>query len=98
MTALPMPDERLLHHFPEATTLAVLDAALAATELELGEEHPAAEAMLFEHHADVPQTLLTAHLLLARTTELRELLRLYCAAVHRAIGPLRIDDGDDLPF
>jgi hypothetical protein len=47
MTALPMPDERLLRHFPEATTLAVLDAALAATELDLGEEHPAAVTTAF---------------------------------------------------
>ncbi len=45
MIALPMPDHRLLRHFPEASTLAVLDAALAATELGLGEEHPAVEAL-----------------------------------------------------
>lgn len=92
MISIPMPDERLRRHFPEATTLALLDAALAATQLEMGEEHPAAEALLFDLRDDVPPTLLTAHLLLTRTTELRELLHLYCAAVRRALGPLPDDD------
>lgn len=98
MIALPMPDERLLRHFPEATTLALLDAALAATQLALGEEHPAAEALLFDFCDDVPPTLLTAHLLLTRTSELRHLLHLYSAAVRRAIGPLQLDDDEDDPF
>jgi hypothetical protein len=92
-----MPDHRLLQHFPEATTLAVLDAALAATELTLGEEHPALEGLLFDPSCEVPPTLLTAHLLISRTSELRDLLRLYSAAVRRAIGPLDFDD-DDHPF
>jgi hypothetical protein len=35
-----MPDQDVLRHFPEATTLAVLDAALVAVELALREEHP----------------------------------------------------------
>jgi hypothetical protein len=98
MIALPMPDQRLLRHFPEGTTLAVLDAALAATELALGEEHPAVEALLFGARDAVPPTLLTAHLLLIRTSELRHLLRLYSAAVRRAIGPLQLDNDDDDPF
>jgi hypothetical protein len=97
MIALPMPDHRLLRHFPEASTLAVLDAALAATELGLGEEHPAVEGLLANPHFDPPPTLLTAHLLLTRVAELRDLLRLYSAAVRRAIGPVEIDDDED-PF
>lgn len=95
MIDLRMPDQRLLQHFPEATTLAVLDAALAATELTLGEEHPAVETLLFDPGREIPPTLLTAHLLMARTSELRHLLRLYSAAVRRAIGPLDFDRGDD---
>lgn len=97
MTQIPMPDHRLLQHFPEATTLAILDAALAATELTLGEEHPAVQGLLFDPGHELPSTLLTAHLLMARTSELRHLLRLYSTAVRRAIGPLRLDDDDD-PF
>jgi hypothetical protein len=76
----------------------LLDAALAATELTLGEEHPAAEGVLFDPSHEVPPTLLTAHLLMARTSELRALLHLYSAAVRRAIGPLDFDDFDDDPF
>ena len=97
MIALPMPDERLLRHFPEASTLAVLDAALAATELDIGEEHPAVDGLLRDPCSEIPPTLLTAHLLLNRIGELRDLLRLHSAAVRRAIGPLRFDDDDD-PF
>jgi hypothetical protein len=93
-----MPEQPLLRHFPEAVTLAVLDTALAATELAMGEENPAVEALLVDAYADVPPTLLTAHLLLARIAELRDLLRLYSAAVCRAVGPLQIDDDHDLPF
>lgn len=44
----------------------------------------------------MPPTLLTAHLLLATTSELRALLRLYSAAVRRAIGSLQIDDDEDV--
>lgn len=98
MTDLRMPDQRLLQHFPEATTLALLDAALAATELTLGEEHPAVEGLLFDPCYEVPPTLLTAHLLIARTSELRDLLRLYSAAVRRAIRPLDFDEDQDDPF
>lgn len=98
MIDLHMPDQSLLQHFPEAPTLAVLDAALAATELALGQEHPAVEGLLSDPCYEVPPTLLTAHLLMARTSELRDLLRLYSAAVRRAIGPLQPDDDDDHPF
>jgi hypothetical protein len=97
VNVLPMPGHRLLSHFPEATTLAILDAVLAATELALGEEHPAVENFLCDPHGEVPPTLLTAHLLLTRASELRHLVRLYTAAVQRAIGPLPVDD-DDAPF
>ena len=95
-----MPDHRLVRHFPEASTLSILDAALAATELALGEEHPAVEALLCDPRGEPPPTLLTAHLLLTRTSELRHLLRLYSATVQRAIGPLDDDedDEDDEPF
>lgn len=98
MITLPMPDERLLRHFPEASTLAVLDAALAATELGIGEEHPAVDGLLRDPCCELPPTLLTAHLLLNRIAELRHLLRLYSAAVRRAIGTLHVDDPDHDPF
>jgi len=96
MIDLCMPDPRLLQHFPETTTLAVLDAALAATQLTLGAEYPAIEELLFDPSHEPSPTLLTAHLLMARTSELRDMLRLYSAAVHRAIGPLDFDPHDDL--
>lgn len=97
MNIIPIPDHRLLSHFPEATALTVLDAALAATELALGEEHPAVEHVLCDPLSEPPPTLLLAHLVLSRTSELRHLLRLYSAAVRRAIGPLD-DDDEDAPF
>lgn len=93
-----MPGHRLRSHFPEATTLAILDASLMATELALGDEHPAVEDFLCDPRGEVPPTLLTAHLLLTRVSELRHLLRLYSAAVQRAIGPLPVDDDDDASF
>lgn len=98
MIGLRMPEPHLLHRFPESTTLAVLDAALAATQLTLGAEYPAIEDLIFDPSREVPPTLLTAHLLMARTSELRDMLRLYSAAVHRAIGPLHSDDDHDDPF
>jgi len=98
MNALPLPDARLSYHFPEASLLATLDAALAATDLALGEEHPAAEALLLEPNAEPPATLLEAYLLRLRIGELRGLLHLYRAAVCRAIGPLDSDQDDEDPF
>lgn len=86
MISVPMPDPRWLAHFPEATVLAVLDAALVAVELALREEHPTVDDVPFDPEHDVPPSLLTAHLILTRTIELRDLLGLYSAAVRRAVG------------
>lgn len=87
MTALltvTMPDERLLHRFPEAATLAVLEAALAAAETTLRAEHPTVDDLPFDPEHDVVPSLLTAYLILSRASELRDLLHLYNAAVRRA--------------
>jgi hypothetical protein len=78
-------DERVLYHFPEAATLAVLDAALTATEQILRAEHPTLDDVPFDPEHDVAPSLLTAHLILRRADELRDLLDLYAAAVHRAV-------------
>lgn len=86
MTAARMPDPGLLRHFPEATLLAVLDAALLATELALREEHPTADELPLDPQHDVPASLVTAHLILTRAVELRDLLALYDAAVKRALA------------
>ena len=94
MPAISMPEPHLLHHFPEASTLVVLEAALAATELALAQEHPAAEELLFDSDQEPPPTLLIGHLLLTRTSELRQLLHLYTAAVLRVIGPPEHDSDD----
>lgn len=85
MVTFAIPDERVLHHFPEAATLAVLDAALAAAESALRAEHPTVDDLPFDHDHDVAPSLLTAYLVLSRAAELRELLHLYAAAVRRAI-------------
>ena len=79
-----MPDQRVLRHFPEATILAVLDAALLAAELGLREEHPRLDEPPLPEH-DISSIFLTAHLMLARVIELRDLLHLYSAAVHRSV-------------
>lgn len=81
MTTIVLPDPRLLHHFPEAALLAVLDASLAATEIVLREEHPTVDDVPFDAEHDVPPSLVTAHLIITRATELRELVGLYSAAV-----------------
>ena len=78
-------DERVLRHFPEAATLAVLDAALLATEQILRAEHPTVDDVPFDPEHDVTPSLLTAHLILRRADELRDLLHLYTAAVHRVV-------------
>jgi hypothetical protein len=85
MITLAMPDEQLLHHFPEAAALAVLDAALAAAELALRAEHPTVDDVPFDPEHDVAPSLLTAHLILSRSAELRSLIELYYAAVRRAV-------------
>ena len=94
MITVDMPDPRILRHFPEAPTLAVLDAALAAVELALREEHPTIDDVPFDHDHDVPPSLVTAHLIVERTIELRKLLHLYGAAVRRAVEmDFDVDDG-----
>jgi hypothetical protein len=88
---IAIPDERILHHFPEAATLAVLEAALAAAETALRAEHPTVDDIPFDSQHDIVPSLLTAHLVLSRAAELRDLLHLYAAAVRRAVG----SDSDD---
>jgi hypothetical protein len=88
-----MPDERLLHHFPEAATLTVLEAALVAAETALRAEHPTVDELPFDPEHDIVPSLLTAHLILSRATELRDLLHLYSAAVRRAVRCDFHDDG-----
>ena len=85
MTTIAMPDPQLLDLFPEAAALAVLDAALAATELVLRAEHPTVDDVPFDPEHDLVPSLLTAHLILSRSAELRDLLQLYSAAVRRAV-------------
>ncbi|MCC6215313.1 MAG: hypothetical protein IT376_10615 [Polyangiaceae bacterium] len=95
MITVTMPDERVLHHFPEAATLAVLDAALAAAESALRAEHPTVDDLPFDPDHDVASSLLTANLVLSRVAELCDLLHLYSAAVRRAVrgGCAPHDDG-----
>ena len=95
---LQIPDERLLHHFPEAACLAVLDAALAAVQGVLRAEHPTVDDLPFDPEHEVVPSLLTANLILARAGELRDLLRLYSAAVRRAVSHLDDADHDDVTF
>ena len=90
-----MPDERLLHHFPEAASLTVLEVALAAAETALRAEHPTVDDLPFNPDHDVVPSLITAHLILSRAAELRDLLHLYSAAVRRA-DPLDFDHDDGL--
>jgi hypothetical protein len=85
-------DERVLQHFPEAATLAVLDAALTATEQILRAEHPTVDDVPFDLEHDVAPSLFTAHLILRRADELRDLLDLYSAAVYRAVRRATDDD------
>lgn len=85
MTSIPMPEPRLLHLFPEAIVLALLDAALFAAELSLRNEHPAVDDVPLDPHHEIVPELLTAHLILSRAVELRHLLELYSAAMRRAL-------------
>ena len=80
-----MPDEGVLHHFPEAASLAVLEAALAAVELALREEHPALEHTQLDPEHDLSSLALTGYLILTRSIELRQLVRLYRTGVGRTI-------------
>ncbi len=95
---LQIPDERLLHHFPEAACLAVLDAALAAVQGVLRAEHPTVDDLPFDPEHDIVPSLLTARLILSRAGELRELLRLYSAAVARTVNDTFDIDDDDVTF
>ena len=80
-----MPDEGVLHHFPEAASLAVLEAALAAVELALREEHPALEHTQLDAEHDISSLALTGYLILTRSIELRRLIRLYSSGVARTV-------------
>ncbi len=91
-------DERVLHHFPEAAVLVVLDAALQAAELALRVEHPAVDELPFDAMHEIAPSLLTAHLVLSHSAELRHLIQLYSAAVLRAIGNQQPSDPENWSF
>jgi len=96
MVNIPLPDPTVLHHFPEAATLALLDAALAAVEMALRAEHPTVDDVPLDPEHDVIPSLLTAHLIVSRCSELRSLLDLYAAALRRCV---HFEHDDDLgPF
>jgi hypothetical protein len=96
MVTIPLPHPSVLHHFPEAATLALLDAALAAVEMTLRAEHPAVDDVPLDPDHDVVPSLLTAHLIVSRCSELRSLLELYAVALRRCV---RFEHDDDLgPF
>jgi len=92
MVTIPLPDPAVLHHFPEAATLALLDAALATVEMTLRAEHPAVDDVPLDPEHDVVPSLLTAHLIVTRCSELRSLLDLYAAALRRRVHFERDDD------
>jgi hypothetical protein len=85
MITIAMPDARVQHHFPEAITLALLDAAATATELSLRVAHPAVDDVPLDPEHDIAPPLLTAHLIVSRCAELRVLLDLYRAALRRCV-------------
>ena len=94
MIKVAMPDPRVQHHFPEAATLALLDAALTAAELALRVAHPAVDDVPLDPEHDIATPLLTAHLILSRCSELRVLLDLYGAALRRCVRFDHDDDGE----
>ncbi len=96
VTTIMMPDERALRLFPEAAALAVLEAALAAAELALRDEHPTLEYTLIDPEHDSSALPLTASLILSRTVELRRLVRFYSRGVTRTIRSYSDDDPSDL--
>jgi hypothetical protein len=99
MVTIPLPDPAVLHHFPEAATLALLDAALAAVELALRSEHPAVDDIPLDPDHDIVPSLLVAHLLVSRCSELRSLLDLYAAALRRCVHLENFEPDDDIrPF
>lgn len=95
VTTLVFHDDRVLRLFPEAVTLAVLEAALVATEHVLRVEHPAVDQIPFDPDNDLAPALLTAHLILARAAEIHDLLRLYASALRRDVC---FDSDDRCPF
>jgi len=96
VVTVAMPDQDVLRHFPEATTLAVLDAALVAVELALREEHPTVDDVPLDPEHDISSAFLTAHLILTRAIELRDLVHIYSAAIHRSVRFHFEPDPDDL--
>ena len=98
MVNIPLPEPIVLHHFPEAATLALLDAALAAVELTLRAEHPTVDDVPLDHRHDIAPSLLTAHLIVSRCSELHSLLELYAAALHRCVHFEHDDDSVSGPF
>jgi hypothetical protein len=85
MIKIAMPNPRVQRHFPEAATLALLDAASVAAELALRVAHPAVDDVPLDPDHDIAPPLLTAHLILSRCSELRVLLDLYGAALRRCV-------------
>lgn len=90
------PAARELHYFPESATLALLEAALFAAEQVLRTEHPAVDEAALDPEHDLVPPLLTAHLILTRAAELRDLLALYSVAVRRSCRRPRADRDEDL--
>jgi hypothetical protein len=97
MVTIRLPHPSVLHHFPEAATLALLDAALAAVEMALRAEHPAIDDLPLDPDHDIVPSLLTAHLIVSRCCELRSLLDLYAATLRRCVR-FESDDGYLDPF
>jgi hypothetical protein len=95
VTTLEFHDDRVLRLFPEAVTLAVLEAALVATEHVLRVEHPAVDQIPLDPEHDLDPGLLTAHLILARAAEIHHLLRLYAASLRRDVA---FDSDERCPF
>ena len=95
---IAMPGVRALHFFPEAASLAVLEAALVAVETIIHAEHPTVDDVPFDSEHDVVPSLLTAHLILSRAAELRDLLHLHTIAVRSAFRTTSVPDPDDALF
>lgn len=80
-------DTELIQHCSEMSLLVTLDAALAAVEATLWEQHhPESELLLDPQHTPEPACL-TAHLVASSATRLRHLLRLHLAEIKRVFPP-----------
>ena len=67
-------------------------------DLRLNEEYfetPTVDDVPLDHRHDIAPSLLTAHLIVSRCSELRSLLDLYAAALRRCV---HLERDDDLPF